>query len=120
MVVRQNKAICGILHQRHYATVHRPFHDRYTSTTSRSFFVYSIGGCYIFILQMDAIFFNGDQSFLVEVADGLFECLFTDTKKVGDDFGTAFIGNCDIPILLLQLCHNIFGQGIDGFVAGFL
>ena len=88
--------------------------------TSRNFFIYSIGGSCIFVLQSDAVFFNSDQPFFVQVADGPLEYFFTDTEEVGNGFGLAFIGDRDKPIPLLQFVHDSFGQGIDGFVAGFL
>jgi len=77
-------------------------------------------GFLLFFSQPDAVFFKGNQPFFVQVADGPLECYFADAEKVGDYFRSAFIGDRDKPIVLLQFVQNFSEQGIDGFVAGLL
>ena len=76
MSVGKNDRACGILHQLHYAAP-------------------------LYLLQSDAVFLEGDQSFFVQVTDTLLECFFADAEKIGNLFGSAFIGDGNKSILLL-------------------
>ena len=58
-------------------------------------------GFFTFFPQPDAVCFKGNQSFLVQVADGLLEFFFADAENVGDYFRPAFIGDRDKCALLL-------------------